>query len=108
MPNWLARVASRTWLGARGTTGSGEKQNGIRAVRHFLELHASSRFAEIQTFTRDKAAPWQKSILKDVDEPHEQLFDRTVSNMAGYKQRDKDNQRTIYMISHEVWQNEVC
>jgi putative DNA primase/helicase len=98
----------KDWLGARGTTGSGEKQNGIRAVQHFLELHGSSRFAEIQTFTRDKAAPWQKSILKDVDEPREQLFDRAVSNMAGYKQWDKEHQRTVFMISQEVWKTEVC
>jgi uncharacterized protein (DUF927 family) len=97
----------KDWLRARGTTGSGEKQNGIRAVQHFLELHGSSRFAEIQTFTRDKAAPWQ-SIVKDADEPREQLYDCAVANMAGYKQWDKENKRTVFMISQEVWKNEVC
>ena len=96
----------KDWLGARGTTGSGEKQNGIRAVQHFLELHGSSRFAEIQTFTRDKAAPWQRTIMPDADKPEERLDDRAVNNMAGYKQRD--SKRTVFMISQEVWKNEVC
>ena len=39
----------RDWLAQRGTVGSSEKHNAIRQVQVFLELHGSSRFAEIQT-----------------------------------------------------------
>jgi uncharacterized protein (DUF927 family) len=96
------------WIKARGTTGSGEKQNGIRAVRHFLELHGSSRFAEIEVFAREKVAPWQRTLMPDADKPEVRVDCRAVSNQAGYKQRDKERKHIVFMIWPEVWANEVC
>ena len=75
----------RDWLAQRGTVGSSEKHNAIRQVQVFLELHGSSRFAEIKT---------GKS------------YDRSIHNQAGYR-RFKEG-KSIFMFSIEVWRTEVC
>ena len=79
------RRGFRDWLVQRGTVGSSEKHDAIRQVRVFLELHGSSRFAEIQT---------GKSC------------DRRIHNQAGYR-RVKEG-KGIFMFSIEVWRTEVC
>jgi putative DNA primase/helicase len=75
----------RDWLAQRGTVGSSEKHNAIRQVRAFLELHGSSRFAEIQTG---------------------ESYNRSIHNQAGYR-RFKEG-AGIFMFSIEVWRTEVC
>jgi putative DNA primase/helicase len=75
----------RDWLAQRGTVGSSEKHNAIRQVRVFLELHGSSRFAEIQTG---------------------ESCDHRIHNQAGYR-RSKEG-KSIFMFSIEVWRTEVC
>ena len=37
------------WVGARGTTGPIETENGIQQVKAFIELHGSSRFSSWNT-----------------------------------------------------------
>lgn len=42
-----AAIMFRAWLDRRGTSGSAEERNMIAAVRSFLEMHGSSRFASM-------------------------------------------------------------
>ncbi len=71
-------------LDRRGGTGAGEDAQALAQVAHFLELHGSSRFAD---------------LAGDAD--------RIVSNRAGYRRKDAEG-RTEFLILPEVFKCEVC
>ena len=71
-------------LDRRGGTGAGEDAQALAQVAHFLELHGSSRFAD---------------LAGDLD--------RVVINRAGFRRKDPDG-RTEYLILPEVFKREVC
>jgi len=71
-------------LERRGGTGSGEDSAALAQVRHFIELHGSSRFADL------------------AGDP-----ERIVINRAGYRRRDAEG-RVEYLILPEVFKREVC
>lgn len=71
-------------LDRRGGTGSGEDAAALSQVAHFLELHGSSRFAD---------------LAGDQDRP--------IVNRAGYRRRDPDG-RIEYLVLPEVFRHEVC
>lgn len=71
-------------LDRRGGTGSGEDAQAMEQVAHFLELHGSSRFADL------------------AGDP-----DRVVVNRAGFRRRDAES-RIEYLILPEVFKREVC
>ena len=65
----------------------GEKQNGIRAVQLFLELHGS-RFRDINVMPRYPTTHGQRSMVDETEEAQAQLDERSINNQAGYKQYD--------------------
>lgn len=71
-------------LDRRGGTGAGEDAQALAQVAHFLELHGSSRFADL------------------AGDP-----DRVVVNRAGYRRKDAEG-RTEYLVLPEVFKHEVC
>lgn len=70
-------------LDRRGGAGAGEDAQALAQVAHFLEVHGSSRFA-------------------DLTEP-----DRIVVNRAGYRRKDAQG-RTEYLVLPEVFKRELC
>jgi len=68
----------------RGGAGAGEDAQALAQVAHFLELHGSSRFADL------------------AGDP-----DRSVVNRAGYRRKDAQG-LTEYLVLPEVFKREVC
>lgn len=66
----------RAWIG--------EDAQALAQVAHFLELHGSSRFADL------------------AGDP-----DRVVINRAGYRRKDAEG-RAEYLVLPEVFKHEVC
>ncbi len=71
-------------LDRRGGTGAGEDAQALAQVAHFIELHGSSRFADLAC-------------------DHE----RIVINRAGFRRKDPEG-RTEYLILPEVFKRELC
>ena len=71
-------------LDRRGGTGAGEDAQALAQVAHFIELHGSSRFADLAC-------------------DHE----RIVINRAGFRRKDPEGQ-TEYLILPEVFKRELC
>jgi len=106
MPKRRACVASRIgWAPvappgpAKSRTASGPSSNFWNCVDR-----AGSRKSRRLRVTRLRlgSAP---SCLMRTSQKSDWMIER-VNNMAGHKQRD--GKRTVFMISQEVWKNEVC
>jgi uncharacterized protein (DUF927 family) len=69
------------WLAARGGSEPAEITNGLAAVRHFLEVHGSSRFV-----------PWRQR-------------NRVVQNRAGFSREGADG--ITYYITPEAWCRDI-
>jgi len=88
-PDWAAGECFKAWVGARGTSGNSEIEDGIRQVRAFIEAHGSSRFE----------APWENETLGH--ENHERIINR-----VGFRRREGETWQ--YMILPEMWGREVA
>lgn len=81
------------WLNRRGGYGPAEEREDIASIRHFLELHGTSRFEGVgQLAPKDLAG-----------RPIEQ---RTY-NKAGYRQKDPGG-GIRYVVTPEAWRTELC
>ena len=82
-----ARVCFDAWVEQRGGQGAYEKKQAIEQVRHFLELHQSSRF---------------QSVMDDGEAENS----GTTYNLAGYI-KEIDGER-CFLIQPEVFKSDVC
>lgn len=81
----------RDWLAERGGSGAAEIEQGIAAVRRFLELHGEARFA-----------PWGGELQSTLG----QEGGRVTVNRAGFRKAGADGM-TEFFILPEVWRDEV-
>ena len=77
-----ARVCFEAWLKFRGGTGNGEVPAMLRQVRHFLETHGDSRFANWHRKADDSHAPKiqyragaRKIVSTGMDTTEEPIFE---------------------------------
>jgi uncharacterized protein (DUF927 family) len=83
------RKCLRTWIETREPS---EQQNGLRAVRQFLELHGASRFQDAEPVSKtDGSMPVEKVI-----------------NRAGFRRMADDGETQEYLFLPEVFRSEVC
>jgi len=88
-----AAVCFTAWLAARGGVKAAETITGITRVRAFIAAHGSSRFE----------APWDNR-----DPLNGQVADIRVINRAGYRRRNNDTDDFEYMISTDIFTDEIC
>lgn len=72
-----------SWLEDKEGVGDDENRQILEHVKSFFELHAHSRFFDLDGFS-----------------------DQKISNMAGYKSVYKD--AVTFFVSPSVFQNEIC
>ena len=72
-----------SWLEDKGGIGNDEDRQILEHVKSFFELHAHSRFFDLDGFK-----------------------DQKISNMAGYKSVYQD--AVMFFVSPSVFQNEIC
>jgi len=99
-----AKALFRTWLDARGTSGSVDEEAAVRQVRAFLEQHGSSRFQRL----RDRLKPDPKTGVTAPDPDDPTTDERPVLNRAGFVKPDIDGKISEYFIAPEVFRGEVC
>ncbi|MDR3571910.1 MAG: DUF927 domain-containing protein, partial [Candidatus Pacebacteria bacterium] len=97
-----AAWALAQWIDQRGGTGAAEKDQAIRQVRLFLELHSETRFDLLDTYHQKIAEKvGDNEIERIVEKKKQQVGFR---NRAGYRS-EKDAE---YYVLPEVWRDEVC
>lgn len=79
----VAVACFNSWLEDKGGIGNDEDRQILEHVKSFFELHAHSRFFDLDGFK-----------------------DQKISNMAGYKSVYKD--AVTFFVSPSVFQNEIC
>jgi putative DNA primase/helicase len=88
-----AATCFAAWLKNRGGLGNQERRDRLRAVKHFLEAFGDARFP----------------LLSEADNER----DGRVLNRAGYRRNhtgafDMPQDRCDFLISTEVFRNDVC
>jgi uncharacterized protein (DUF927 family) len=82
----------RSWIEARGTTGSGDMEAAINQVRRFIGVNGASRFQSTKT-RKDN----QGNIIPE-----------RIINRAGFRVDGEDGEASEYLILPEVFRSEVC
>jgi len=90
-----ASKCSKSWLGRRGTIGSGDTEAAIQQVRHYLEIHGPSRFQAVRNASRGR--------LDEIPEEGQGVRDR-----AGFRRQNQDTEETEYLIFSATFRTEVC
>ncbi len=73
----------KAWLDRR-SSGNTDAENAVSQVRHFLEMHGSSRF-------------------QDIDNPS-----AIISNRVGFKRKKPTTDETEFLIMPESFRKEIC
>lgn len=78
-----AQTVFKAWLDTR-SNGNTDAENAVSQVRHFLEMHGSSRFQDIDNSSA------------------------IVSNRVGFKRKKSTTDETEFLIMPESFRKEIC